>query len=185
MFIQFRDLNRGRIESIKDRYGVTGMEDRMNEQLVSEFAKDILGELAPQEKALFKPISEAYFKNPEKVLAAQQGKDELLGFGAAEAAALITPIVLAVSTEVVQFLFQEARKAVQSESSSLINETVKSWFGKLQPEEKEKTSPPPPPLTPEQLEQVRKIAIKKARLLKLSETNTKLLADAIVGGLAT
>ncbi|HJS20075.1 MAG TPA: hypothetical protein VJ785_15110 [Anaerolineales bacterium] len=153
----------------------------MTEQLVSEFAKDLLGELAPQEKALFKPMSEAYFRDPGKVLAAQQGKDELLGFGAAEAATLITPIVLAVSTEVVHFLFQEARKAIQSESSSLINETVKSWFSKLQPKEKEES---PPPLTQEQLEQVREIAIKKARQLKLSEKNTKLLADAIVGGLA-
>ena len=157
------------------------MEDRTTEQFVSEFAKDVIGELAPQEKALFKPISEAFFKDPEKVLAAQQGKDELLGFGAAEAATLITPIVLAVSTEVVQFLFQEARKAVQSESISLINETVKSWFSRLQSKEEKKT---PPPLTPEQLEEVRKIAIKKARQLKLSENNTKLLADAIVGGLA-
>jgi hypothetical protein len=160
------------------------MEDRINEQLVSELAKDILVDLAPQEKALFKPISEAYFKDPENVLAAQQGKDELLGFGAAEAATLITPIVLAVSTEVIQFLFEEARKALQSESSTLISQTVKSWFGKLQPNQEQKT-PTPAPLTPEQLEQVRKIAIKKARQLKLSEKNTKLLADAIVGGLAT
>jgi hypothetical protein len=157
------------------------MENKVNEELVSELAHDLLGELAPQEKALFKPISEAYFKDPEKVLAGQQGKDELLGFGAAEAATLLTPVLLAVSTEVVQFLLQEAQKAIESESSTLINETVKSWFRRLQPEDEKKA---PPPLTPEQLEEVRKIAIKKARQLKLSEKNTKLLADAIVGDLA-
>jgi hypothetical protein len=44
--------------------------------------------------------------------------------------------------------------------------------------------PLPPPLTPQQLAQVREVALKKARQLKLSETNARLLADTIIGGLA-
>jgi hypothetical protein len=156
--------------------------DALYNQTVSDVSKDLITQLEPQEKALFKPISQAYFKNPEKTLSENQAKDEMLGFGAAEAVTLLTPVVLAVSGAVIRFLLAEAQKAVQSESSDLINETVKGWFGKIRPPEDKKS---PPPLTPDQLEQVRKIAMQKAKQLKLSDKNTKLLADAIVGSLAT
>ena len=158
------------------------MEDSVYNQTVTEVARDLLAQLAPQEKALFRPISESYFKNPEKTLSDNQAKDELLGFGAAEAVTLLTPVILAVSGDVVKFLFAEAQKAMQSESSNLINETVKSWFGKFRQKDDKKS---PPPLTAEQMEQVRKVAVLKAKQLKLSEKNTKLLADAIVGSLVT
>lgn len=158
------------------------MEASVYNQTVTEVARDLLAQLAPQEKALFRPISESYFKNPEKTLSDNQAKDEMLGFGAAEAVTLLTPVILAVSGDVVKFLFAEAQKAMQSESSNLINETVKSWFGKFRQKDDKKS---PPPLTAEQMEQVRKVAILKAKQLKLSEKNTKLLADAIVGSLVT
>ena len=158
------------------------MEDSVYNQTVTEVARDLLAQLAPQEKALFRPISESYFKNPEKTLSDNQAKDEMLGFGSAEAVTLLTPVILAVSGDVVKFLFAEAQKAMQSESSNLINETVKSWFGKFRQKDDKKS---PPPLTAEQMEQVRKVAILKAKQLKLSEKNTKLLADAIVGSLVT
>jgi hypothetical protein len=157
------------------------MADTNDNQLVAEVARELLADVAPQEKALFRSISESYFKNPEETLSAQQGKDELLGFGAAEAVSLVTPALLALLSEVVKFLLGEAQKAMQNEGTSLVNDTVKSWFGKLRPKEEKKA---PPPLTAEQLEQVRKIALKKAQQLKLSEKNTKMLADAIVGSLA-
>lgn len=158
------------------------MEDSIDRQLVTDVAREWLAEVAPQERALFRSISEAYFQNPDKVISEQAGKDELLGFGAAEAATLITPILLAMSSEVLKYLFAEAQKAMQNESTNLINEKVKSWFNKFRQKEDKKS---PPPLTSEQLEQVRKIAVKKAQQLKLSEKNSKLLADAIVGSLAT
>ena len=158
------------------------MEDSVYNQTVTEVARDLLAQLAPQEKALFRPISESYFKNPEKTLSDNQAKDEMLGFGSAEAVTLLTPVILAVSGDVVKFLFAEAQKAMQSESSNLINETVKSWFGKFRQKDDKKS---PPPLTAEQMEQVRKVAVLKAKQLKLSEKNTKLLADAIVGSLVT
>lgn len=158
------------------------MEDSVYNQTVTEFAKDLLTQLAPQEKALFRSISESYFKNPEKMLSDNKAKDEMLGFGAAETVTLLTPIILAVSGDVIKFLLAEAQKAMQSESTNLINEKVKSWFNKLRQKDDKKS---PTPLTSDQLEQVRKIAMKKAKQLKLSEKNTKLLADAIIGSLAT
>jgi DNA replicative helicase MCM subunit Mcm2 (Cdc46/Mcm family) len=158
------------------------MEDPKFNETVSAVAKELITELAPQEKALFHSISEAYFKDPEKALSEQKARDEMLGFGAAETITLLTPILLSVSGDVIRFLFAEAQKAMQSESSSLVSETVKSWFSRFRQNDDKKS---PPPLTAEQLEQVRKIAVKKAQQLKLSDKNTKMLADAIVGSLAT
>ena len=160
------------------------MTDSPQNLLVAEIAKDLLTEVAPQERALFRATSEMYFKNPEKMQTAQGAKDEMLGFGVSDAMELITPALLAISGDVIRFLWEEATKAMKGESTEWIAFTVKSWFGKVRNEKKDEKKAPPP-LTPEQLEQVRKIAIRKAKQLKLSEKNTKMLADAIVGSLAT
>ena len=52
----------------------------MNEQLVSTLAQDLVGQIAPREASLFKPISTAYFKNP-KVIDKPRAGDNMLGFG--------------------------------------------------------------------------------------------------------
>ena len=54
-------------------------------------------------------------------------------------------------------------------------------------EEPEPAAPAPAALdlTDEQLEQVRELALDKARLLKLPEAKAELLADSLVGSLAT
>ncbi len=159
------------------------MTNATENQLVSDVAHDLLNQLAPQELPLFRATSEAYFKNPQKALKGQLARDETLGFGSGEAAILLTPLVLAVTTEVVKFLAEEIKKSVKEESSSLISASVKKVFKKFRPQEKadKKT---PPPLSPEQLAQVREIALKKARQLKLPEARAKLLADSVVGSLA-
>jgi len=158
------------------------MVNLIQNQLITDFSRDLLVQLSPQELPSFRATSEAYFKNPEKTLASQGGKDEMLGFGTAEAVTLLAPVILAVSTEVVNFLSEEVQKSFKEESSGLVSEMVKKLFTKFRSEEAEKE---PPPLTVEQLTQVREIALKKARLLKLSEARAKLLADAVVGSLAT
>jgi hypothetical protein len=165
------------------------MPDSMYNQLVSEVTRDVITQMAPQEVPLVRATSEAYFKNPEKVLATHTGKDEMLGFGTGEVVTLLTPVVLAVTTEVVTFLGEEIKKSVKDEGASFVNVSVKALFKKFRPAEKpEKPEKPekqtPPPLTGEQLARVREIALKKARQLKLSERSAKLLADSLVGSLA-
>jgi len=74
----------------------------VQDQLVSELARNLVANTAPQELPLFRPVSEAYFKDPDGTLKGQPGKDETLGFGVGEAATFITPIVLAVMTDVLK-----------------------------------------------------------------------------------
>jgi len=166
------------------------MPDSIDNQLVAEVARELVLQLASQELPLFRANSEAYFKNPDKALAEQKGKDDMLGFGSGEVVVLLTPIALSVVTEVVKFIVEEVKKSAKDESSALISHTVKKVFKKFRPEEKKKDhdkkadeKKTPPALTPDQLERVRDMALKKARQLKLSEARAKLLADAVIGSL--
>jgi hypothetical protein len=160
------------------------MAEPIDNQLIADLTRDIIAQTAPQEMPLFRAHSEAYFRNPDKALAEQKGKDEMLGFGSGEVVVLLTPIALTVVAEVVKFIVEEVKKSVKDESSSLISETVKKVFKKFRPEQKKEDKKTPSALTPEQLERVREIALQKARQLKLSEARAKLLADAVVGSLA-
>ena len=77
---------------------------------------------------LYRANSDAYFKDPEKTLKGQQGKDEMLSFGTGEAVVFLTPILLAVLTEVVKYLTAEVTKSLQKESSAIVDERVKALF---------------------------------------------------------
>lgn len=177
-----------------------------HQQLISDLSRDVVGQLSPQELPLFRITSQAYFQNPEAIQVS--GKDQMIGFGAGEVSAMIIPVALAVTTEVVASVAKEVKGVLKEEGGSLATDWLRLMFKKYRPGnegaskeasskdaapeamEGQSTSPAnqeknlPPPLTPQQLAQVREIALNKARQLRLSETNAKLLADTIVGGLA-
>jgi hypothetical protein len=155
-------------------------ETQIDNRLVTDLARDLIVQVAPQEGPLFRPNSEAYFKDPQQALQRQAGKDEMLGFGDGGVVTFLTPIVLMVTTEVVKFLIEEVKKSAAAEGAGIISEAVKSLFKKFRPKNNKV-----PPLTPEQLDQVKKLATKKAIQLKLSDSKAALLADSIVASLAT
>lgn len=154
------------------------------ERLIAEVAREQVAQIAPQELPLFRAASAAYFENPKKALEGQAGKDEKLGFGLEAGIYLLTPIVLDVTGVVVKFLANEVLKSVQTESSGLIREYVKRMFKKFRPPEQEEEKKGPL-LTFEQARQVRKAAFERARQLNLPEDQAGLLADSLVGSLAT
>ena len=157
------------------------MDNQTTNQLVSDISRDVLSEVAPQEMPLFRAASQTYFRNPSASLTQKSG-DDMLGFGAGEAVTLLTPYLLPATAEVIKFLAEEVKKAVSEEGASLIGEKVKSLFKKYRNPDESKNKVPP--LTVEQLAQVQAIAMKEARRLRLSDKNTKLLANAIAGSLA-
>ena len=154
-------------------------------QLIADLARDLVVQTAPQELPLFRATSTAYFKSPDKVLKNTKGKEEMLGFGVAEAAVMMTPSILVVMTRVVQFVTAEVEKSVATESTSLISDLIKQMFKKFRSSEAKKEQHTPSPLTPEQLAQVSKLAYKEATRLMHSDARARLLADAIVGSLVT
>jgi hypothetical protein len=156
----------------------------INNELINDLARDVVTQIAPQELPLFRAHSEAYFKDPQKALQSQSAKDDMLGFGVGEAIVLLTPIALATLDEVVKFVVEEAKKSAQDQGADLIQQQIKTLFKKFHyPDSNDKKNPAA--LTSEQLAQVRKIAFNKARQLNLSEDRAKILADAVVGSLAT
>lgn len=149
------------------------------QQLITDLSQELVTQIAPQELPLFRAHAAVYFQDPAKAGNNQQTKDEMLGFGTGEAVVLLTPFVLTVTNEVVKFIAAEIKKTTKEESASLIAEMVKSLFKKFRPEAKQKA----PPLTPAQLAAVREAVLEQTRLLKLSESRSNLLADAIAGSL--
>ena len=160
------------------------MTDLVEDQFVTELAREQVAQIAPQELPLFRTTSRAYFKDPKKTLEGQAGKDEKLGFGLEAGVVFLTPVVLEVTKVVVAFLANEVLKSVQTESSGLIRDYVKRMFKKFRPAEKEEQVKAPL-LTFEQVTQVRKVAFERARQLDLPEAQAQLLADSLAGSLAT
>ncbi|MFN8384646.1 MAG: hypothetical protein U0V02_22115 [Anaerolineales bacterium] len=156
------------------------MDKKSNYQFIADVALGVIKEIAPQETPIFKAASEAYFKDPSKATSQNERKDQVLGFGIAEASSFITPMALAVTSEVVTFLISEVKKSLEKESLGVIDNAVKSLFKRFRPHEKK----PAITLTPEQLKEVHKIAHAKALALKLSSARAEQLADSLVCELA-
>jgi hypothetical protein len=157
------------------------MTDPGENELVKAVARDVVLEIAPQERPVFSAYSEAYFKSPEQALRASTGKDDALGFGVEVVIPMLTPIVLAVTSEVVRYVGQELGKAVVAGGARLGTAAVSTAF-------KTQAAAPAreqgiPPLSQEQAKEVRKIAFDKALALKLSPDQANLLADSMVGSL--
>lgn len=164
-------------------------EPAVDDALVAELARSTVARVAPEELPLFRATSEAYFENP-KALEGREAGDEMLGFGVDAALILVTPVALAVSRDVLNFIVAQVREKAREHGA----EAIDRLFDRLL-KRKEKPAaaaptpapaqPEPPDLTEEQLEEVRTLALEKARQLKLAPDKAELLADALVGSLAT
>jgi len=161
------------------------MPDPAEQEIISELAREQVAQLAPDELPLFRPTSEAYFKDPTKTLKTQSGGDEVLGFGAQAALTFLTPIALAVVTEVVTFLVAEIGKSIKEEGRVAVGQIVKNLFKRFRPSNSPASpaASSSPRLNAAQLTQVRKVAYDKARSLNLPEARAALLADSLVGSL--
>jgi hypothetical protein len=163
--------------------------DHLDDTLVVELARSVVRDVAPQELPMFRANSALYLKDPAK---AQQpdsqrkgGADDLLGFGAGIDLTLVTPVALAVATEVIKFLATEIARAAKAESAPIIQAQVRRLFSRFANEtEAAAAGTGPATLTRQQLEQVRTIAYDTACRLHLTADQARLLADSTVGGLA-
>jgi hypothetical protein len=154
------------------------MREEFDAHLVTEITRGMVAELAPQELPVFRAAGEAYLAGKDGTVAP---RDQVLGFGVAEAGAFLTPVALAVIGEVVPFLIGQVKQAFEKESTNAIQEMVKNLFKKFRPPEKKA----PVTLTAQQLKEVHRIALAKAHAMKLSDARAAQLADAIVSDLAT
>jgi hypothetical protein len=160
------------------------------DDLVTELARDAVARTAPEELPLFRAASAAYLEDPEAAAAGTGARGDALGFGAEAAMALVTPVALAVSTDVLRFLRAEVAKHAREQGADAIAGVVRKLFKRFRDEDEIATAVGDaqpdtalPGLSPEQLEEVHRIAVEKARSLRLSSERAELLADSIVGEL--
>jgi hypothetical protein len=159
------------------------MAQELPDAVVADAAREIVARAAPQEMPLFRATSEAYFADPEKALAERKPKDEMLGFGIEAAALLLTPVIIDVTRRVALALVRQFGDAVEKESGEAVGGFVHNLFHRGEGGGEGKGDVPD--LSSEQLQEVREIAYSRALELDVPEDRAGLLADAVVGSLAT
>ena len=149
------------------------MTDLTQNELVREIGRDVVTQLAPQELPIFSAASEAYFSNPGNATKRIQSEDRVLGFGLEPTAALLTPVVLAILSEMFQFLVQIAKKAVEEGLETELSEVIKRMFTRF-------ACSKSPVLTKEQITLIHGKVLLAARDLRLSDDQAASIANAVV-----
>ena len=153
-----------------------------DDALVAALARASVERAAPEELPLFRATSEAYFDDPS-ALERPKSRDDMLGFGVDAAVMLVTPVALAVARDVIQFIGTHLRARAEKEGEGAIDRVLDRLLRR--DDEPVATPASPAELTDDQLEQVRTLALEKAKQLKLSDAKAELLAESLVGSLAT
>lgn len=168
-----------------------------DDELVVALARATVERAAPEEMVIFPAASQAYLEGQDP--SARTRGDPMLGFGVDSAVMLLTPIALTVAKDVLGYLRAQLKKQADEHGDEAFDWLVRKLLRRGDDEADAgapATAPPadaavavqperPAELTDEQLEQVRQLAIEKAEQLKLSKDKAELLADSLVGSLAT
>jgi hypothetical protein len=159
-----------------------------DDELAVALARSAVERAAPEEMVIFPAASEAFLEgdDPSK----KTRGDPMLGFGVEAAVVLITPVALTVAKDVLGYLREQLKKQADEHGDDAFDWLVRKIFRRGDDKDAKKDEAPavaaePPELTDEQLEEVRKLAIEKAKQLKLPKDKAELLADSLVGSLAT
>ena len=137
--------------------------------IVGSLGRELVSDLAPEELPLY-PSLLSQFQSAKHGRGGTSSDDQLLGFGAAEALTMLTPVILSFTSSFWQALVAEMAQG----SAHGVLEYVKAHLPGHH-------SAAPPPLTADQLQLVRTVAEREARRLDISQGQAGLLADAMVG----
>ncbi len=160
-------------------------ESSAGDQLVIEVARVMVRRAAPGETPMFGPLSRAYMADRERALASGDRGSGLLGFGPAEAVAMVTPILLEASSEVVAGLVADgllnATKATARRVRKLFGAGQVSSEDADQEVTDDDGEADVPPLALEQWVRIRRIVRDTAMRCGMPEGQAGLLADAVMG----
>jgi len=155
------------------------MRNSANATLISDIARDVLAELAPQEMPIFPAASRAYFANRDAALKQFRSKDYVLGFGMDPLAVFLTPAVLYILSEVFEFLTDIAKKTIEAGLEKEIPEIVKAMFKKFHSSETSIGSV----LTKEQIALIHGNILLAAKKLRLPADKARSLANTVTAQL--
>lgn len=148
--------------------------------VIEEISKDLITQLAPEEIDLFGELAQDYFNDPAPPTSSKH-RDDPLGFGGSDLIVAATPVAMAMVSAMITFVTTEALKSAKDESADLIKKRVKGLFKKFSA-----TSEPAaaPTLTKDQLEQVKKLALKQAADFGMDAATAEKMSNALIGSLA-
>jgi hypothetical protein len=153
------------------------------DRVIADVSRDMVLAIVPSELPMFRANSAAYFADPEASLRPKKHREEMLGFGAAEAAVFVTPVILTVVRAAFEFLVTQAGKALRSEAEATVAQWFKALFKPLKPADAPSTLAAPA-LNSEQLQKLRAVAFDKASQY-LDAGRAGQLADELIGRLVT
>lgn len=155
------------------------MENPADAILVTDVARDVLSEIAPQEMPIFAATSRAYFADPDAALKKIRSTDDVLGFGMDALTILLTPAVLHIVSEVFEFLVRVAKKSTEDGLAKEIPQLIRAMFTRFRGSEPDV----PSVLTREQLGLIHGNVLLAARKLHLPADKAQSLANAITAQL--
>lgn len=176
------------------------MSTAQDDALVVALARATVERAAPEELVIFPAASEAYLQGQDPSKATRG--DPMLGFGVDAAVVLLAPVALTVAKDVLAFLRVQLKKHAEERGDDAVDWLMNRLFSRKD-EEPPATAPADAAasapadaggageptddieLTDQELEQVRALAFEKAKQLKLPDAKAELLADSLVGSLAT
>src|SRR5262249_25136162 len=127
----------------------------------------------------FAAASRAYFADPSAALRQARSKDNVLGFGIEAVTVVVTPAVLLVMSEVLEYLTNVAAKAVAQGLTEEISLVIKAMFRKFHAS----TPNVPSMLTREHLAVVHDNVLLAAKKLHLPAEQARSLANAVTAQL--
>ena len=152
------------------------------EATVLALARGAVAQAAPDELVLFDETAEEFIAQGRRQ-PKTSGADEAVGFGLD--LAMVTPVAVMVATAAVQAVGAVVGEVWKEEGTPV----VRSWFRRLfrldrrRRRKKPSDQRPPMPLTPEQAQRVRVVALERALALGVPGPTASILADSITGGL--
>jgi hypothetical protein len=155
------------------------MQNAVDTTLVTDVARDVLSEVAPQEVPILAAASKAYFDDPAAALRQWQTRDDVLGFGLDSLTVLVTPAVLHIVSEVFESLLRVATKAVEEGLSKEIPQVIRAMFRRFHSADPDT----PSVLTRQQIGLIHANVLQAAKKLRLPDVKAQSLADAIAAQL--
>src|SRR5579871_4787300 len=98
----------------------------MDTELVTDFGRELIADVAPYELPVFPELAAKYFTTPAPDR--RSNSDELLGFGDGAMLVMATPVALHVASVVIKQLVEILRAAAQREGGELVTYSAKQLF---------------------------------------------------------
>lgn len=153
----------------------------IDETLVADVARVIVARVAPAELPVFRVVSKAYFADPARALGGV-GSSGPLGLGATDAVMLLSPVTLAVATEVTRYLLSQIVIPAAVRGGAAATRAVRRIFGVGSgAREPVIAAESAMELTDAQWTHVRQIVVEVVGRCALSEDVAQLIGDAVVG----